>query len=180
MHRLLERCESWHTRHDTEGYEARDPHQGSSDQVGFVAVTMVWQPTTNYEASERTGEYEAWRSMRQRCLNPRNHAYYRYGGRGITIDPRWDDYLVFLADMGRRPRGATLERVDNGKGYCPQNCVWATRKRQQRNRRNTVKVKYGGQEWVLAELAETYGVPYRLLYERLFRSDWPIERALHA
>ena len=62
-------------------------------------------------------EYEAWSAMRKRCFNPKHKAYKNYGGRGITIDPRWDDFVNFFTDMGPRPEGMTLERIDNGLGY---------------------------------------------------------------
>lgn len=74
--------------------------------------------------------------MVQRTTNPRSTKYKDYGGRGIRIeDARWRKFENFYADMGNRPQGLTLERVDNDRGYCKQNCKWATRKEQMRNRR---------------------------------------------
>lgn len=83
-----------------------------------------------------TPEYNSWKAMRSRCLSPKHEAYGRYTGRGITICERWlNSFDAFLADMGPRPEGLTLERVDNERGYEPANCVWATRKAQAVNRR---------------------------------------------
>lgn len=83
-----------------------------------------------------TPEYKAWSSMRARCLKPNHPKYHLYGGRGITVCERWDVYRNFLADMGRRPSSEhSLDRVENDGNYAPDNCRWATRSEQSRNRR---------------------------------------------
>jgi hypothetical protein len=85
-------------------------------------------------AWKKTPTYQSWDHMKQRCLNPNNDSYASYGGRGITVCERWLTFENFLADMGERPKRKSIERVDNDKGYYPENCVWATRQRQQLNR----------------------------------------------
>lgn len=86
--------------------------------------------------------YSHWKHLRARCNNPNNPDFRHYGGRGIKVSRRWNNFKNFLADMGPRPAsGYTVERRDNEKGYSPRNCYWATRKDQGRNRRD-VKLTY--------------------------------------
>jgi hypothetical protein len=83
----------------------------------------------------RPRAYSSWCNMINRCTNKNWPQYKDWGGRGITIDPRWLDFAVFLADMGERPPGMTLERKDGNGSYCRENCVWATQHQQMMNTR---------------------------------------------
>ncbi|MGH2941084.1 MAG: hypothetical protein ACRDPE_23540 [Solirubrobacterales bacterium] len=85
-----------------------------------------------------TRTYRSWESMKRRCLNPNANTFQNYGGRGITIDQRWiDSFEVFLREMGERPEGMTLDRIDNDKGYSKENCCWSTPQQQMTNTRRS-------------------------------------------
>lgn len=91
-----------------------------------------------------TPTHRIWRSMKQRCINPNDRTYKHYGGRGIKVCDRWlgaDGYTNFLSDMGERPEGLTLDRIDSNSDYEPSNCRWATRQEQTDNRRMTIRYR---------------------------------------
>lgn len=114
--------------------------------------------------------YTTYHSMKERCRNKNNPLYHRYGGRGISVCPRWLEYRTgftnFLSDMGDKPKGFTLERIDNNKNYEPSNCKWASRKEQQRNQSITRKVIIEGIEYIAADLADIAKVKTDTIVER--------------
>ena len=105
--------------------------------------SVIGRSTTHGGAS--SPEYRVWAALKDRCLNPKDKGYYRYGGRGISVCEDWKtSFACFLADMGPRPSSEhSIERVDNSKGYSPSNCVWATATRQTRNTRARVTNRFG-------------------------------------
>lgn len=125
-----------------------------------------------------TPTYTCWAMMKQRCCNPNAARYDDYGGRGISVCERWESFENFLADMGEKPDGRTIERRDVNGNYEPSNCVWETPKAQARNRRNNRVVEFNGVSKCISEWSEELGIPYQRLYHRLVHAKWPVERAL--
>jgi hypothetical protein len=123
-------------------------------------------------------EYWVWSHMRDRCTNPNNTKYHIYGGRGISVCKEWDDFAIFLSDVGRRPsENHSLDRYpDNNGDYEKGNVRWATDLEQARNRNTTKMVTFNGEERPLSEWAEILGIKYSTLAIRLYRG-WSAERA---
>lgn len=123
--------------------------------------------TINARQQGATRLYRVWNSTKDRCLNPNAQHYHRYGGRGVTICEEWTtSFAAFARDVGEPPKGASLDRIDNNKGYEPGNIRWANRKEQSNNRDNNVRVEWRGETKTLAEWAEVYGWKYGLLASR--------------
>lgn len=127
-----------------------------------------------------TPEYQTWTNVKQRANNRNGKYYSRYGGRGIGICERWNhSFANFLEDMGERPSPQhSIERIDNDKGYSPENCRWATVKEQNRNTRQNNQVTYKGVTKIVVEWAEETGIPYCTLLMRLKRGTMTVEQAI--
>lgn len=111
--------------------------------------------------------YLTWKSMIARCTNETHKSFKNYGGRGITVCERWLLFENFLCDMGSRPEGKTLDRIDSNKGYFKENCQWQTMREQQRNRRNNRIIKTPDGEMCVSEAAIHYGINKSTLLTRI-------------
>jgi len=118
------------------GVQMRDLVSGKSTSCGCYKRDVAGDGRRTHGMTEARA-YTIWQHMRQRCLNPFNFRYPLYGGRGITICDRWGDFENFYADMGDPPSGTSIDRIDNMKGYSPDNCRWATQQEQVHNSRST-------------------------------------------
>ena len=121
-------------------------------------------------SGRKSPTYISYRSMLTRCLNASNFKYPYYGGRGISICQRWlDSFENFLADMGERPDGTSIDRIDVNGNYEPGNCRWATPLQQADNQRHTLSIQYKGDEYSFASLTRLLGIPRYTLRARIMK-----------
>jgi len=118
-------------------------------------------------------EYRSWMEMRQRCGNPNNKNYFRYGGRGISVCKRWDDFATFFSDMGGCPPAHTIDRIDVNGHYDPGNCRWATAEAQANNRRSNRVIEMRGEAMTVADWCRRLGANYRKVHAKLMRGLSP-------
>lgn len=121
--------------------------------------------------------YNSWCAMKKRCNNPNSSNYHLYGARGVTYDPRWEKFENFLEDMGERPKGMTLGRIDNEKGYFKENCAWETIEQQNNNKQNSRLITFEEQTMSIAQWAKKLGIHRNNILRRL-DAGWSIEKTL--
>lgn len=178
--RWLCRCDCGATK-AVRGHKMRS---GRTTSCGCFFRDQLAKRKTTHGATRHgriTKEYNSWCDMLKRCTNPSCISYPRYGGRGISICERWaGSFENFLADMGPRPEGTTLDRKDNDGNYEPGNCRWATKLQQARNTRTNRFITWGGVSRTIAEWAELLPVSAATLGQRINKLGWPIDRAMTA
>lgn len=136
-------------------------------------------PPNKTHGARNTRAYSVWWNMKTRCERTNSRYFKDYGARGIKICQRWQDFSVFLADMGQPPEGFTLDRIDNDKGYEPGNVRWADRKAQANNRRSNRLIEHDGRTQTLQQWANETGVKRATIAHRL-DSGWTEAKALSA
>lgn len=120
------------------------------------------------KGSPRRSEYTIWNLIKQRCFNPKNPGYKNYGGRGVGMCDKWRySFESFFQDMGERPKGFQIDRIDNDGNYEPENCRWATQDTQARNKRNNRRITLNGENKLLIEWSEIKRISISTFYRRL-------------
>ena len=150
---------------------------GRSQSCGCLSREKLLGSQTTHGRS-KTHIYAVYIGMKNRCSNVNHKDYRHYGARGIKVCDRWQVFENFLADMGERPSGMTLERRDNNLGYCPENCSWQSRKVQSNNTRNNRLITFKGKTQNLASWSEELGIKSDTIRQRIDVYGWSIEDAL--
>jgi len=159
--------------------ESNDLKSGHTTSCGCYGRSMLEKTTHGHtKGRKHTTEYEAWAGMIARCKNKNRKQYKDYGGRGIAVCERWKNYDNFYSDMGEKPKGMTIERIDNDKGYSPDNCKWATREEQGNNTRKNIFITHNGKTQTIAQWAREKNIYPQTLYNRICTLKWPHKRAL--
>lgn len=149
---------------------------GDSKSCGCLQKELLSKRKKTHGLS-KAASYCLWKTMQARCKNFKQPSFKYYGKRGITICKRWMKFENFLEDMGERPKGKSLDRIDNNGDYKPKNCRWTTRKKQSNNKRNNIFVSVNGVQIPFEELAEMFDLKKKTLESRL-RRGWSLEKAL--
>lgn len=171
----------WHVECDCGSVDIRSSNTlrtGNSQSCGCFRIDQIKKANTTHghTVGEKTPEYKSWAHMLNRCRNPRDPQFSDYGGRGIVVCERWLQFENFLADMGLRPEGGSIERVNNEGDYCPANCKWATQKEQQANKRSSRPITFRGVTQSIESWAAELGLSYEGMVYRL--NTMPLEQAL--
>jgi hypothetical protein len=154
---------------------------GTTKSCGHLKLLMGYVNNRRHGHSctgLKTITYASWRGMMERCYRRAHKSFKNYGGRGIRVCKRWHTFDNFLADMGERPPGLTIDRINNSKNYSKANCRWATVKEQNRNSRSAKRVRFGGFTGCLSEHAERNGLKASVVHARLRYLGWSMKQAL--
>lgn len=163
---------------EIEGYAMRSGHTQS---CGCLHSEQLARRNSSHKQATRKKRhplYSIWKAMKKRCYNSHGEHWKSYGGKGVTVCERWKhSFPNFLADMGERPDGFSLDRIDNGGDYTPDNCRWATWTQQANNRSSNRILEFNGISQNVNAWAISLGVPSQRLRDRL-HSGWTVERTL--
>lgn len=149
---------------------------GKTKSCGCLKAEKLSKGLAAKHGMHKTRTYKSWDSMLSRCLNPKDKCFHRYGGRGIKVNQDWLIFESFLRDMGERPSGKSIDRIDNDGDYILENCRWSSPKEQSNNTRSNHFYDYFGESMTARQISDKCMVPYEKLRSRLKRG-WTMEKA---
>lgn len=149
---------------------------GKTKSCGCLNVEIVKNRSFKHGRIHK-GEYTSWNQMKQRCQNKNNPAYKYYGARGISVCKKWQSFEGFHEDMGKRPRGHSIERINNNGNYCKSNCKWIPKTEQSKNRRGNIMITHNGVTKGIPEWSKDTGIASGTIKMRIHRG-WSHKRAI--
>ena len=149
-------------------------NSGKTASCGCLASAVLAARNKTHGLS-KSASYRSWKDMRSRCYNPNDSDYKDYGGRGIAVCARWQDFANFYQDMGDRPRGLTVDRINVNGNYEPSNCRWATLTTQANNKRTNVVITWNGVSKTLTQWARETGIDRTKARYRLAQG-WSLDK----
>lgn len=150
---------------------------GHTKSCGCLNIEATKKSNTTH-GMRRTSIYRVWSNMKDRCLRGKNRYYKDYGGRGIKVCDKWLKFEGFFEDMGEKPEGLTLDRIDNDGDYSKENCRWATKNQQANNCRSNLFIEYLGEKKTIGQVAILTGIKYATLRKRIVELGWDINKAI--
>lgn len=153
-------------------------NRGTSQSCGCLRQERALLKNSRHNLS-KTSIHNVWNGIIQRCTNVNDKYYKRYGGRGIVVCDSWLTFENFYRDMGDKPKGMSIDRIDNNKGYSNDNCKWSTPKEQCNNRRSNLNITYQGKTQTLTQWANELGINKGTLRDRIVVLKWTMERAFN-
>lgn len=145
---------------------ARHLKSGSTKSCGCLRRKRM--ADINYKhGATNTPTFNIWLGMMNRCYGATTGGFKKYGAKGIGVCPEWHDFQKFLNDMGERPSGMTIDRIDNSQGYYPSNCRWLTNRQQQNNKTTNIYLEYGDERLTVTQWADKLGIHKNTLYYRI-------------
>lgn len=138
-----------------------------------------FNPKWEHSARKNIKEYNAWKNAKHRCYDEKCDHYYLYGDRGVKMCERWlNNFDAFIADMGKCPKGMSLDRIDRNGDYCPENCRWADGIVQATNRSITRFFEYNGERLTIPEMSRRFGIKRSTLSMRIYSYGWTVREAV--
>lgn len=155
----------------------KNVRSGKTSSCGCRFSQMMADRNRSHGMAGKSPAYRSWKDMRQRCGNPNNTDWRDYGERGIKVCDRWNDFAAFLEDMGERPIGHSIDRIDVNLGYSKENCRWAPDKVQANNKRSNRLIEFKGKVATLQQWADETGILRETIAARI-NAGWEIGDAL--
>lgn len=166
---------------------AQGLRSGRTQSCGCYLLDVITKHGgTSRNKNKRDRLYKVWEDMKRRCYNENDSEYHNYGGRGIVVCNEWlHDYSSFRDwayasgyDDSAKKGQCTLDRINVDLNYSPENCRWITHKQQQNNTTRSVKIEFNGESHTASEWEDITGIKKEIIYGRIFKYNWPIEKAL--